>query len=90
MFLAYVEQVLVPTLKAGDIVIMDNLASHKVAGVRQAIEAVGAILMFLPPRLCEPSMHSGMRWEASSAASPQLSAQITSATLAISSQHEDA
>ena len=49
LFLAYVEQVLVPTLKAGDIVIMDNLASHKVAGVRRAIEAVGAILMFLPP-----------------------------------------
>jgi len=49
LFLAYVEQVLVPTLKAGDIVIMDNLASHMVAGVRRAIEAVGAILMFLPP-----------------------------------------
>jgi transposase len=49
LFLAYVERVLVPTLKAGDIVIMDNLASHKVAGVRRAIEAVGAILMFLPP-----------------------------------------
>ena len=49
LFLAYVEQVLVPTLRAGDIVIMDNLASHKVAGVRRAIEAVGAILMFLPP-----------------------------------------
>ena len=49
LFLAYVEQVLVPTLKAGDIVIMDNRASHKVAGVRRAIEAVGAILMFLPP-----------------------------------------
>jgi transposase len=49
LFLAYVEQVLVPTLKKGDVVIMDNLGSHKVAGVRQAIEAVGASLMFIPP-----------------------------------------
>lgn len=49
LFLAYVEQVLVPTLHAGDIVIMDNLGSHKVAGVRRAIEAAGAILLFLPP-----------------------------------------
>jgi transposase len=52
LFLAYVEQVLVPTLNAGDIVIiviMDNLGSHKLAGVRQAIEAAGAILLFLPP-----------------------------------------
>jgi transposase len=49
LFLAYVEQVLVPTLKPGDIVIMDNLRSHKLAGVRAAIEAVGATLMFIPP-----------------------------------------
>jgi len=48
LFLAYVEQVLVPTLTHGDIVIMDNLSSHKVAGVRQAIEATGATLLFLP------------------------------------------
>jgi transposase len=48
MFLAYVEQVLVPTLQTGDIVIMDNLSAHKVAGVRQAIEAAGAGLMYLP------------------------------------------
>jgi transposase len=48
-FLAYVEQVLVPTLSAGDSVIMDNLASHKVAGVREAIEAAGATLRYLPP-----------------------------------------
>ena len=48
LFLAYVEQVLVPTLIGGDIVIMDNLASHKVAGVRRAIETVGAMLIFLP------------------------------------------
>jgi transposase len=49
LFLAYIEQVLVPTLAPGDIVIMDNLSSHKVAGVRQAIEAVGAKLLYLPP-----------------------------------------
>jgi transposase len=49
MFLAYVEQVLVPTLRAGDIVIMDNLGSHKVPGVRAAIEAAGAKMMLLPP-----------------------------------------
>jgi transposase len=49
LFLAYVEQVLVPTLTNGDIVIMDNLGSHKVAGVRKAIEATGARLLYLPP-----------------------------------------
>ena len=48
LFLAYVEQVLVPTLIGGDIVVMDNLGSHKVAGVRKAIEAVGARLHYLP------------------------------------------
>jgi transposase len=49
LFLAYVEQVLAPTLTCGDIVIMDNLGSHKVNGVRQAIEARGARLLYLPP-----------------------------------------
>lgn len=49
VFLAYVEQVLVPTLQPGDVVVMDNLPAHKAAGVRYAIEAVGARLMFLPP-----------------------------------------
>ena len=48
LFLAYIEQVLVPTLTRGDIVIMDNLSSHKVAGVRQAIEAAGASVLYLP------------------------------------------
>lgn len=48
-FLAYVRQQLVPTLRCGDIVVMDNLAAHKVAGVREAIEAVGAQLVYLPP-----------------------------------------
>lgn len=48
-FLAYVEQVLVPTLRTGDIVVMDNLPAHKPASVREAIEAAGAELHFLPP-----------------------------------------
>jgi transposase len=48
-FLAYVEQVLVPTLSADDIVVMDNLPAHKPAGVRRAIEATGALLLYLPP-----------------------------------------
>jgi transposase len=48
-FLAYVEQILVPTLRPGDIVILDNLAAHKGAAVQRAIEAVGASLRFLPP-----------------------------------------
>lgn len=48
-FLAYVEQVLVPTLAPGDIVVMDNLPAHKLAGVRTAIEAAGARLLYLPP-----------------------------------------
>jgi len=48
-FRAYVEQVLVPTLKPGDVVIMDNLPAHRVSGVREAIEAAGASRLFLPP-----------------------------------------
>jgi transposase len=47
-FLAYVEQVLAPTLGKGDIVFMDNLRTHKVVGVKEAIEAVGARLRYLP------------------------------------------
>ena len=48
-FLAWVQQSLVLTLKPGDIVVMDNLRSHKVAGVKEAIEAVGASVRYLPP-----------------------------------------
>lgn len=48
-FLAYTEQVLAPALSAGDIVIMDNLGSHKSQAVRTAIRNVGARLIFLPP-----------------------------------------
>ncbi len=49
IFLAYVEQVLAPTLATGDIVVLDNLSSHKVAGVCEAIEARGARMVYLPP-----------------------------------------
>lgn len=49
IFLAYVRQQLLPTLAAGDVVVMDNLSSHKRVGVREAIESVGATLLFLPP-----------------------------------------
>ena len=48
IFRSYVEQCLVPTLTRGDIVVMDNLRAHKVAGVRDAIQAVGAELRYLP------------------------------------------
>ncbi len=49
LFKGWVTQHLVPTLRVGDIVVMDNLNSHKVAGVRAAIEAVGAEVVYLPP-----------------------------------------
>ena len=48
-FRAWTEQMLVPKLRQGDIVIMDNLPAHKVAGIREAIEARGAELRYLPP-----------------------------------------
>jgi transposase len=48
-FLAYVEQVLVPTLRRGDVVVLDNLAAHNQPEVRRAIEQAGAFLRFLPP-----------------------------------------
>ena len=48
-FKAYVEQVLAPSLSPGDIVVMDNLPSHKVDSVHQAIKAVGGYLLYLPP-----------------------------------------
>jgi transposase len=48
-FLAYVEQFLAPTLAPGDIVVLDNLSSHKMSGVQEAVEACGASLLYLPP-----------------------------------------
>ena len=61
-FRAYVEQFLTPTLKPGDVVILDNLGSHKGKAVRQAIRAVGARLVFLPKILARPqSDRAGLR-----------------------------
>ncbi len=49
IFRSYTEQCLAPSLKTGDIVVMDNLASHKVEGIREAIDNVGASVWYLPP-----------------------------------------
>src|SRR5262245_61081311 len=54
MFLAYVKQCLVPALKRGEIVLMDHLPAHKVAGIAEAIEAAGATLIYLPKYSPEP------------------------------------
>ena len=62
-FRAYVEQVLAPTLRRGDVVVLDNLAVHKQPEVRPAIEALGAHLRFLPP-LAPTSIRS--RWRSRS------------------------
>jgi hypothetical protein len=56
-FQAYTDQVLVPELSPGDIVIMDNLGSHKGEGIRAALEAAGAKLLFLPPYSPDPRFH---------------------------------
>ena len=49
VFEAFVEQVLVPQLRVGDVIVMDNLSSHKRRRVRELIEAAGAVVLFLPP-----------------------------------------
>ena len=49
LFLAWIEQFLCPTLRPGDIVILDNLSSHKVDGVQQAVALAGATVLYLPP-----------------------------------------
>jgi transposase len=48
VFRAYIEQVLVPELSPGDVVVLDNLAAHKVAGIREMVQAAGASLLYLP------------------------------------------
>ena len=48
-FLAHVERFLAPALRPGDVLVLDNLSSHKAAGVREAVEAAGATLLYLPP-----------------------------------------
>jgi transposase len=61
IFRAYVEQMLAPAISPGDVVVLDNLAAHKVAGVEEAIRAVGASLPYLPPNRprLQPSAMSG-------------------------------
>ena len=49
MFLAWITQGLAPTLRPGEVVILDNLATHKIRGIREALEAAGARLLYLPP-----------------------------------------
>lgn len=49
IFLAYVEQVLCPKLRPGDVIVLDNLSAHKVAGIGELIQAAGAELLYLPP-----------------------------------------
>src|SRR6516225_4838263 len=56
-FVAYIEQCLAPTLKRGDIVVIDNLPAHKVPGVKEAIEAAGATLQYLPQYSPDLSNH---------------------------------
>jgi len=58
VFTAFCEQVLVPTLNPGDIVIMDNLSSHKVKGVREAVEGAKASVWYLPPTSTPSSWRS--------------------------------
>ena len=65
-FLTYIEQFLAPSLRPGDVVVMDNRASHKIAGVREAIEAANCDLWYLPPyaggrRILTPSRSCGAR-----------------------------
>ena len=71
MFLAWLREGLVPTLRPGDVVILDNLATHKVAGVRETLATAGARLLYLPPYSPDfnPSKTSGARSRATCAAS---------------------
>jgi transposase len=57
VFRAFVEHVLCPTLQAGDVVVMDNLRAHKVAGIEDAITGCGARLIYLPPVFARPVTH---------------------------------
>jgi transposase len=61
LFRSWVEQHLVPELKPGDIVVMDNLSSHKVVGIREAIEGAGAELRYLPPYSPDFAPHRTLR-----------------------------
>ena len=63
-FRAYIDQILVPTLHPGDIVIADNLGAHKVAGIQRALQAAGATLWYLPPYSPGPQSHRALLREA--------------------------
>ena len=63
-FRAYIDQILVPTLHPGDIVIADNLGAHKVAGIQRALQAAGATLWYLPPYSPGPQSHRVLLREA--------------------------
>jgi transposase len=79
LFGAHVEQALLPDLSPGDTVIMDNLGSHKGAGVRAAIEAAGASLLYLPP--CSPDFNPIEKAFAKLKAKPRKTAARTVDTL---------
>ena len=57
IFRGYVERMLAPALTPGDVLVLDNLPAHKVSGVREAIEAVGARIWYLPPYFTRPEPH---------------------------------
>ena len=63
-FRAYIDQLLVPTLQPGDIVMADNLGAHKVAGIQRAIQAAGATLWYVPPYSPSPQSHRALLREA--------------------------
>ena len=97
VFLAYVEQVLCPQLRPGNCVVMDNLSAHKVAGVRESIEAPGARLIYLPPyspdfnpiEKCWAQLKQHLR-AAKSRSVPTLETAITAALAMLTPDHAKA
>lgn len=97
IFLAYLERVLGPQLQPGDVVVMDNLAAHKVAGVRERIEAHGAELLYLPPyspdfnpiEQCWAQIKQGLRG-AQARTLPALEQSLAEALAAVAPHHVQA
>jgi hypothetical protein len=95
MFVAYVKQCLVPTLKRGNIVVIDNLPAHKVAGVKEAIEVAGAKLLYLPRirqtsiRSSQPSVNSRLTY-ARQPSAPFRASCVGSVALSAVSLHRNA